>query len=183
MKRLFIVVAKLLGLMQLSQMVIVPLQIAPLFGFFAESGAKDADAVAVRLWALCGFLAYFLLSGALAWVLLARTEWLANRCRIPDSGGEKVPGAETLLRLGTVVVGVYVTVHALPQLGREMSSLFFYFPHMGAMGSANRLLMDALPAAIELALGLYLALRSDHVIRLIDKFQKRPNETAAPAGE
>ncbi len=181
MKRLFIVIAKLFGLIQLSRMLIVLFQIVPQLGFFAVSGGEDEGDVFFRLYSLSGSLAYFVMSGALAWLLLARTEWLANRCRIPDDNGEALPGAGTLLRVGTILVGVYVTVHAFPKLGREISNMFFYMSDM----RPHQYIIDieALPAAIELALGLYLALRSDHVLRLIDKFQKGPTETATSASE
>lgn len=156
MKKLFLVFSKLLGLVQLYMALLTSTQLVVMLGMVART-----DQIPLRgvLLGGIGLAIYLAVSLAIAWLLLARTDWLAAKVGIRDE--TPVEGLERLpaLIVGICLIGVFVTVEALPRLARiliDLQRAWHYGPHQLIWGQLA-------PVLLQLFLGLVLALRPDEV--------------------
>lgn len=162
MKRLFLVLAKLVGLLQLYWALIIFMQI----GFTLRIvGRSESTHVGQILVSLIGIGMYFALSIGMAWILLARTEWLADKLKLHDDG--KVEGLDKhpVLLVGVKLIGVYVTVYAIPSLAKALLASRPILEDQAGRQLWNRIV----PAALQLGLGLLLAMKSEKVVELMAK--------------
>jgi hypothetical protein len=172
MRRLFLVVAKLLGLLQLYWALTLFVQV----GFFFMMPSRPESSQFVHILVnLIGVLAYFVLTFGFAGILLARTEWVADKLGIREENGLSELEKHPALLVGVQLIGVYVTVHAAPALVRELLSCYDTWH----WDMDWRFWSRAIDEALQLALGVVLMLRSGKVVEIITK-RKQP---AAPEGE
>jgi hypothetical protein len=157
MRRLFLVLAKLAGLVLVYLALVNVIQIG--FTIHVMTGPAAPPGGQAISGALGIFLC-FCLSLAMAWLLLARTEWLADRLRIREDAATGIPGDDVILRTGIALIGVYVTVNAIPAFARAIldSGIFL------ALHEGGRFWSRLLPAAVQLGLGLFCAFRSRRVL-------------------
>jgi hypothetical protein len=167
MRRLFIIFAKLLGLLQLYWSLVTFSQIG--FGFIMLCRAEPTQAGQIRA-NLAGVLIYFILSLGTAWFLIFRTRWIADRLRIKDesdiAGLDKYP----LLSVGIKLIGVYITAHAIPGLVK----LLLETPAIWQGNIQLHVWYKMIPIILEVLIGLFLALKSNIVIKIVT----RKNEKA-----
>jgi hypothetical protein len=160
-RRLFIVLAKLLGLMQIfwsiayvCSLIFFLQQVATLHLQGADDGSELLQSAVVALGAALSF--------GIAWLLLSRTDWLADRLGIEPETGPTEIKEEVLLSTGVRLIGIYVAIQAIPGLVRVIAQEWFKrgaIEHFTAF-LASRLLPDAL----KLALGLFLVVRTASVL-------------------
>lgn len=157
MRRLFVVLAKLVGLLQLYWSLINLMQI----GFtLSMVGRADASEFGRVLVSLLGIVVYFALCLVMVWVLLARTEWLADKLRVVDGAEmERLDGLPVLL-VGVKLIGVYMTVHAIPSLARALLDASRIWQGQAGLHPWNK----TIPAVLQLGLGLFLAMKSARVV-------------------
>jgi hypothetical protein len=159
MKKLFLVFAKLLGLVQLYATTVAALQMFAMVAMVLR-GAINPFTAAVSLG---GLVLYTGVALAIAWVLLKRTEWLADLVGIRDDapieGLERVPA----LIVGIALIGVFVTVRALPNLVGTLIGL----RDQWAMAPLRLVAKQMVPHLVQLALGLFLALKPAAIARRI----------------
>ena len=110
MKKLFIVSAKILGLIYLFRFVSHLLHSI----LFAQTGALSRSLIDVGgryVHALLGI--EFLVYGIVIWLLLFKTAWLASLLQIPD---EEAPICQPsdLLMAALKILGVYLIISSLP---------------------------------------------------------------------
>ena len=162
MRRLFIIFAKLLGLLQLYWSLVTFSQIG--FGFIMLSRAEQTQAGQIRA-NLIGVLTYLTLSLGMAWILICRTQLVADRLRIKDesdiAGLDKYP----LLAVGIKLIGVYITAHAIPGLVK----LLLETPAIWQGQMPLHVWYKMIPTILEVLIGLFLALKSSTVIRIITR--------------
>jgi hypothetical protein len=173
MRRLFIVLAKLVGLLQLYWALVNFMQIGFTLSMVGRSESTQFGQILVSV---IGLGAYFLLSLGMAWLLLARTEWLAGRLRILDDAEIEGLDKHPVLLVGVKLIGVYVTVYAIPSLARALLDAQRLWQGQIGLQVWNRII----PAALQVALGLFLALRSEKVVEVMTKKQERAEPSAAP---
>lgn len=156
MKKLFLVCSKLLGLVQLYLALLTSTQLVVMLGMVVRT-----DQIPLRgvLLGAVGLAIYLAVSLAIAWLLLARTDWLAAKVGIRDEA--PIDGLERLpaLIIGICLIGVFVTVESLPRLARiliDLQRAWPYGPHQLIWGQLA-------PVLLQLFLGLVLALRPDEV--------------------
>jgi hypothetical protein len=170
MKKLFLVFAKLLGLLQLYTTLMGLTQMAVMMAMVSRGEPRPMVGFLSGVIGMGSFLAVSLL---IAWVLLAKTEWLAGKIGIGDEapveGLERVPA----LIVGIALIGVFVTVRALPPL------VYALLDYSQTWGSPLRQTVwrQFAPPALQLALGLFLALRPGAVAALV---ARPPAPPAAP---
>ena len=112
---------------------------------------------------LIGIVLYFCLSLGMAWMLLARTDWIADKLKIQDEGESGILKDDVILRTGAKLIGLYVTVHAIPGFARAiLDSRIFVSWHVGI-----HFWTKIIPAAIQLGLGLFFTFKSSKVLDLI----------------
>ena len=163
MKKLFLVFAKLLGLVQLYLALLTATQLVVMLAMVVKT-----DPIPLRgiLLGIAGLAIYLAVSLAIAWLLLARTDWLAAKVGIHDD--TPVEGLEHLptLLVGICLIGIFVTVESLPRLARiliDLQRAWHYGPHQLIWGQLA-------PNLLQLLLGLILALRPDAVAaRVVSK--------------
>ena len=167
MKKLFVVFAKLLGLVQLYLALLTATQLVVMLGMVVRT-----DQIPLRdvLLGGVGLAIYLAVSLAIAWLLLAKTDWLAAKVGIRDEtpieGLERLPA----LIVGICLIGVFVTVESLPRLARiliDLQRAWHYGPHQLIWGQLA-------PVLLQLLLGLVLALRPNTVVGWIARKSAPP---------
>lgn len=165
MRKLFIALAKLIGLLQLYWASITFLQLAS--AFTTMLGYSGHSYPGSYLGVYAGMILYPAVSLGMVWLLLMRTEWLADRLNLKaddDSGGIR---EGDLFRAGVKLIGVYVMVHALPLLVRNVMEQSAY-AGMGGRSAWVKLLIPAM----QVALGLFLAIRTGRVMDLLGRAER-----------
>ena len=170
MKPLFLVLAKLTGLLHLYWTVALLLQMAMMFSTIGAMGSMETGAKVVALFAA---LLYSVLAGWIAWILLVRTDWLAGKLGIHDAVAIEFPAPATLLLVGVQLIGIYVAVDAIPDLVRALIYHRTTVAHLRLFDVISNLLSPL----ILLLLGLFLAFRAPRVVALIS----RPENPSAPS--
>ena len=157
MKKLFLVLAKLLGVVQLYMALMTATQLVVMLGMVVRT-----DQIPLRSVLLggVGLAIYLAVSLGIAWILIARTDWLAAKVGIQDD--TPVEGLERLpaLLVGICLIGIFVTVESLPRLARiliDLQRAWQYGPQHLIWGQMT-------PVLLQLFLGLVLALRPNTVV-------------------
>ncbi len=172
MRNLFIVLAKVVGLLQVATVI-----------WYCESLFRSL--YAVRQWSqphvsgeiytdlfsrglvLCLYLGF-------AWVLLFRSSWIADRLGLPDNEIH-IPEPNLLLWIGIKLFGLYVLVEAAPALIWAVMELKGIL--QGPKPAAG-FLIRILPAAVKLLLGLLLVGKTKGIIEVISQ-DLRPKEPSS----
>ncbi len=178
MRRLFIVGAKLLGLLCLWWAIYITLQIISYQMIFLPGHLRDSFWLIGVLLNVAGLLVYFVLAVLFALVLLFRTEWIADKVRLVKD--TELPGSSdghNLLRLGIVLLGFYVLTHAIPGVAKSSLTLlgeFWLKRQPGYRDIASFFLQYVIPVlsrVLEVAVGLLLILMPARIIHWLEKAQ------------
>ena len=166
MKQLFSVFAKLLGLFQLYTALTSAMQWVSMLTMIARS--EPAPFTGMLLGA-AGVLIFLAVAFAAAWILIAKTGWLADKVGIRDdapvAGLEQVPA----LGVGICLIGIFVTVQSLPEVVRLVMTR-----NMWGNGAPAFIWPQLLPAVLKLALGLFLALQPGRTAALVTREHRLP---------
>jgi|GEM_PF-2360993 len=167
MRRLFIVLAKIFGLLQFYRALVNFVQIGAAIGTLLSNGRVRYDGEPY-IAGLIGVVMYFVISLGVAWILLMRTEWLANKLKVKEEGdfGEIKEGA--ILRTGAKLIGLYVMAYAIPTFVRNVLDY-------GAAGTGVFGIFfwtKVIPATLQLALGIFLTIKTDVVLAFIAKAEQ-----------
>ncbi len=178
MRRLFIVGAKLLGLLCLWWAIFMILQTISFSSMFFGGWPRDSYWVIGALLYGAGLLAYFVLAVCFAFILLFRTEWIADKVGLDRH--TELPGwphERKLLSLGIVLLGFYVLAHAIPGVAKSSLSLLAEFLRVWAPGYRDiatfflHYVIPVLRDVLEVAVGLLLILMPARIIRWLEKAQ------------
>ena len=161
MRRIFIVLAKLIGLLQIYWGLTYVATITLLFGQISRMDASEAGQFFIQL---VGILVYGFLAFGMAWLLLARTEWLADRLGIQADEHPIVLSEDIALQAGMKLVGVYFFVRAVPAVVRSIlqaSSSGLWGRHSVSIWTTM------VPNVLQVVLALLLLIRTPYVLRLV----------------
>lgn len=128
-------------------------------------------------------IATLILTFGVAWLLLFRSDWLADKLKVPEHGEQAPLSADAILHVGARLLGLFVIVHTIPdivgKLGHMLSSLRQIVSLRDSMGAGmmERMIIDGIwtslvAPGIKLALGLVLALKTDSVLNWIERKKK-----------
>jgi hypothetical protein len=151
MRNLFIVLAKVVGLLQ------IPILIGYLDQMILYFFVSTNYAVSVIN---CCFHAAF------TWLLLFRSTWIADRLRIQD-GEMPTPPAHSLLNIGLKLMGIYILVHAIPEFVWYLMMPFYQDPQI-----VTQIWIRIVPILLKIGLGLFLVFKTNRVIELITRDSK-----------
>ena len=159
MRRIFITLAKLLGLLQFCWGVSFLASVVMLIGHIPGDG--NGGQIVVQF---VGVLLYGVMAFGMAWLLLARTEWLADRLRIKAGDAPIVFSEAVVLQGGMKLVGLYFLTRAVPSLVRSVlqASSFGLWK-----GHSSSLWTTIVSTALQVVLALLLVIRTDWVNRVI----------------
>ena len=173
MRNLFIVLAKVVGLLQIPTAIGYS-EILIRYIFFFGSGKgflADFGDTYVSIAGVC--LANVLFLG-FTWLLLFRTNWIADRLCL--SGGELTfPVPDSFLRIGIKLLGIYVLVESVPSFIWAMMEPGAFNPDT----SASHFWIRIVPSALKFVFGLILVGKTKYVIELISGDSKQKEEPSA----
>ncbi len=169
MRSLFIVVSKVYGLMQAYTGVTYIFMVLPMLRMLSRSSdSSDAETIMSTAFhgeqitlSVISLGAMVILTFGIAWLLLFRTEWLADRLKIQTSDAPPSPSLETLLHAGTKLIGLYVVVQGIPLLAQWL----FQIRHMMSFGMHMWSTM-ALPV-IRIIIGVLLVMKTRPIVKFI----------------
>jgi len=154
------------GLLQLYWTLANFLQIGyPLFHMF-----EQADTGAANIYYI-GMAVYFGLLFGMSWVLIARTEWLADRLKIREEGEIGKIDSQSVLLVGVKLIGVYALVYSIPRFAGSLQ--YLSLPLVENQKNPH-ILRTIIPAVLQLALALFLTFGSETVIKIISGKMKSP---------
>lgn len=166
MRKLFIVLAKLIGFLQFGWALIYVVQLgiglSQIIGFKMKFGFREV------LVGLLGVGIYFILSTGMAWILVFRTAWLADKLSLRDEETSGITSEGYMYRTGLKLIGVYITANAIPALAKTVltqSLLIYCLPTVDYID-------HILPPVLELAVGVFIVIRTDRLLDLIAKLEK-----------
>lgn len=177
MRRIFIVLAKLIGLLQLywglTYLASIPVFMGQMTGIESNFGggflAKQVG----------GLLCYALISFAMAWLMLARTDWLAGRLNIQTDDQFPVVSDDVVLKAGIKIVGVYILVHAIPSLVKSVADS----SSLALEGGWFRAIMsNILSPLLRAVISLLLLIRTEMVLSLIARGEKADGKRILTGG-
>jgi hypothetical protein len=128
MRSLFIVVSKIYGLVQAYTGLTYIFILFPMLRMFRrQGGLDDTDATMhttfhgeqVTLSAI-SLIVMVILTFGLAWLLVFRASWLADRLKIPSTDFPAAPSVATLLYAGTKLIGLLVVVQGAPLFAQAL---------------------------------------------------------------
>jgi len=163
---MFVVAGKIIGLLQVFWAVTYLASIGLVLGQMARMEPGMARAMAIQLGGIVG---YSVLAFGMAWLLLARTEWLADKLKIPADDPLPSLSDDVVLHAGIKVVGVYIVATGVPALARavaDAAAISAWQSHLSA--SLTRIV----PAVLKVVLAVLLTIRTDFVLRVISKGEK-----------
>jgi len=155
MKALFAVLAKLLGLLLLCWAICMIPQIAIGAGNFAYPPTTERQTITM-LFYLALVVVPFAATLFLGWLATFRTNLLARLLKVDEQASPiTLPEPRVLLRIGVILIGLYVLVTALPQLVRALWRVAYFV----AGQSSPRSLANIAAATVQITLSLFLVLR------------------------
>ena len=165
MRSLFIVVSKIYGLMQAYAGLTYIFTVIPMFSML---GADDDSVVSTAFHgeqitlSVISLGAMASLTFGIAWLLLFRTEWLADKLKIPksESSSSPSPSVEILLYSGTKLIGLYVVVQGIPLLVQGL----FQIRHM-PFGAYIWSTMSS--PVIRIIIGVLLVIKTRAIVKFI----------------
>ena len=168
MRRIFIVLAKLSGLLQIYWGLTHLSSLTLFIGQMARMESSEFGHRAIQI-QMGGIIGFALLAFGMAWVLLARTEWLADKLKIHSDDQLPAMSDDTVLRAGIKVVGVYILASAIPGLVKAISEASAYGLWEGRL---TAIWTKIIPSVLRVALALFLAIRTERVLSLLTKGEK-----------
>jgi hypothetical protein len=167
MRNLFIVLAKVIGLLQIPTVLdYVYFLVTSISSIGTDHGnsLNQAGVTFLNLFAACLHMALVL---GFVWVLLFRTTWIANQVDLPCSE-MNWPERNSFLYVGIKLLGIFVLVNTIPNFihivlntkGFESGNILPYF--------WDRIL----PISLKLLIGLILVLKTTKIIEWISRYDK-----------
>ncbi|NLH15888.1 MAG: hypothetical protein GX455_04865 [Phycisphaerae bacterium] len=170
MRNLFMVLAKVVGLLQVATAIwkCEPLlQSIAVFGRFV--GSSSSVTICWDIAGRCLMVGLFL---AFAWVLLFKSEWLADRLGLAEER-LSCPDCETILWVGIKLLGLYVLAESIPALVWTTIGSRALIQN-GDPGFWVRIV----PAVVKVVLGLILVFTTTKLMEFISRDGK-PKEMAS----
>jgi hypothetical protein len=183
MRALFVTVAKVCGLVQIYSGLMYITAMLPILHMLGQSkAARGADVSTyttfygenIALTAV-SMTAMLVLTFGVAWLLLFRAVWLADKLRIPATdGGTSLPVVQ-IIRIGTKLIGLYVIVQGLPSLIQAIIQMRHTMPFGIYMWSTIT------PPLVRIAIGAGCVAKTDMIVKFITR-KERPNPASEAIG-
>ena len=171
MRPLFIVVSKICGLLQVYAGVTYLIMVLPLVGMLRHApDSAEAEMVTKTMFHGEYIRLSFVSLGAMvavtfgvAWLLVFRADWLADKLKIPDADTPTSSSVAAILYAGVKLIGLFIIVQGIPLLAQGL----FQLRHMMPFGSYLWETM-ALPV-VRILIGVLLVVKTQRIVGLIVK--------------
>ena len=183
MRTLFIAVGKVFGLLQIYSGIAYITSMLPLIRVFNEPSSPTATTVRTFYGSsftltVVSMICTLVLTFGVAWLLLFRAAWLADKLKVPDDEPKAPFEAEALLSVGIRLIGIFFVIQSAPQLighiGRTISRAHQIASLSDQMGSGmlQRAMFDEIWSsivieAVKLTLALFLVFKTNAIINRI----------------
>jgi hypothetical protein len=190
MRTLFIAVSKVFGLVQAYTGLFYITTLLPLIQMIRQtSSTQDADLTATTAFgsiyslAAASLLGTIVLTFSMAWLLIFRSEWLADKLKIQKQDDHPPLSGEAILGAGARLLGLFIIVQATPELLKAVAEPFSSvnwshgFDKMligDCLQNLSRCIWTTIiPATLKLFLGLFLSFKTQKVLNLMDHKKKQ----------
>ncbi|NCD35404.1 MAG: hypothetical protein EOL87_18625 [Spartobacteria bacterium] len=185
MRNVFMVFAKLIGLLQLYWGISYIAALSLTFRHMQNSQLPTDISQGSAGMQVLPIMGFALLTFGIAYLLMFCTDGLARMLGIKDNqDSDKLPIILTL-QAGVKLIGVYLVALAIPEIFKSLSEWIFtirqyssgtgddpLYAQMFRTAAAQGFFSSIIPSILKLALGLFVAVRTSTVIRLITQDQK-----------
>ena len=186
MRTLFIAVGRVFGLLQAYYGLAYFTSVLPVISMMQRATRDVTEEVTARTFSgttvalTAGSMAATLaLTFGVAWLLLFRTEWLADKLKVPEHSAQAPLSPDALLHVGAILLGLFVIMQTVPDVVGQLGHAISAIGHgslrdtMGP-GVLQRMIFDGIwsglvASGIKLTLGLVLVLKTDSVLNWIDR--------------
>ena len=182
MRNVFIVLAKLIGILQLywgiSYLAALNMTYSQMKNIqLSKTIPQDSDGIQIL-----PILGYILLTFSMSYLLIICTEWLADILRIKENEDYKKLPINLILQAGIKLIGIYIVALAIPQVFKSLSEWVFtvkqYSSSMHDSMHAQGFFSSIVPLLLKICLGLFATLKTNTIIRIITKDQKAEQSSA-----
>jgi len=169
MRNIFLAGAKLLGILGLYWAILI----IPQIGFFLGIQNPINEEYYSISWIFSGIFLYFLLSLVFGLILIFRTEKIANMLKIKEGEEQEFkPNADNMLRIGIILVGIFLLASAIPKLAKTIFGMARSLSGLTSIYSS-----ELISSILQICLGVWLSLSSSKVIHFITKRESKLNIT------
>ncbi|MCD6312043.1 MAG: hypothetical protein J7M11_06260 [Elusimicrobia bacterium] len=163
MRKLFIVVARLLGLQQLCSAIILTSMAA-----FQLSMIRHFPVSVKDSFGSLGALAVGApLTLVVCWLLIIKTEWLADKFNINENDNLPFFDNDGVLKIGIKLMGIYIAVLAIPVL---VAKLHLY-------NNVVSVFATVLAVLFRMAIGFLLVSKTEKIIEYISVYGRKAGKT------
>ena len=163
MRSFFLVVAKLVGILAAVQAIVYIPYIAGAMSLLTIEPPEQfqTEPLSIVVGGILALLVYLAIAG----LLLFKTEKLADLLRVSKLNEDLPIGEpEQLLRVGLILIGVYLLISATPQLVQSFIKTFIV--------RSSFFVGDLVSSILRVLLAIYVTLFSRRVIEAINKYQR-----------
>ena len=177
MRRLFITLAKLLGLFELYRAVHYFTTIIAMTGYFHLDGNVTWKLLMPQIFSP---LAFLIVTSWISWALLLRTGRVADVLGLPNDEAEGTLTNDQLVRVGIKLLGLALLADAVPETVRAFATA----GTQGAqLGNHGMIWSHLVPAILTLVIAILMTLRTNRVVDLFASWERMPGaRLAAGAG-
>ena len=172
MRKTFIVLGKLLGLLMLYRVLSIFTQIGGAVGMWKMSAERSGPDMLAWVAIL---VVNFLLSFTLTVLLIFKTDGIADLFGLKDEHLIAAPSIRDMLITGCLLIGVYTLVFAIPSFVKNMVEIAFWNGWEMA-----RLLSGLAASFLQLCLGLLLVLKAKAVATLLKPKEEKEGHPEVP---
>jgi hypothetical protein len=176
MRKLFIVLAKIVGL---YQMYIGLAYFSSTLMLFKVAGTCSPGEGMSLIFAGVALFGFALLYFWFVRVLLIRTEWLADKIGIKSDDALPTLDKDTALTIGFKLIGIYIFIAALSTLARLVVDSTSYPSSMNINGYIWKY---SIPTVMKSIVALILLIRTDWVLRMVKKGEDASNRAIIGGG-
>ncbi len=189
MRTLFIAVGRVFGLLQVYYGITYVTSMIPAI-IVVQQATGDTNiqmtahtfaGTAVALTA-GSMIATFLLSLVVAWLLLFRTEWLADKLKLPEYDDHPPLSADAIFHVGARLLGLFVIIQTAPDLIGQLGATIFSIQQVASLRDSmdtnameniilSGIWSDLVAPGIKLILGLILLLKTNSIPKRLEKKQ------------
>lgn len=164
MRQTFQVVAKIIGLFLLYGTVAQVIGMGQwVLAWYNQRSSTHAIEILGFPVSFLVFFGLIVLSGVMAWMLLMRTDWIADRLNVDVTSGkdEDVQNRRPMLHVGIKLLGLYLIAQSFPLVATLL----------GIFGSnlVTQSWQQMVSPVLSVGFGLALLLGTESVVTLIDK--------------
>ena len=179
MRTLFMAVGRVFGLLQVYYGITYITSMIPAISMVQQATCDANAKVATHTFAgsavaitTLSMIATFLLTLAVAWLLLFRTEWLADKLKLPEHDDHPPLSADAILHVGARLLGLFVIIQTVPILVGQLGATIFTIQQVASLRDSmdtdmmERIFLggigdDLVAPGIKLILGLVLLLKTN----------------------